>query len=87
MLLRFEQYAEICEVHLNDPAYEIVESFGVGRNKVHLTDPRTKLAVPVLNEDFALPDVSDRLIQLQCSKLSNLLSKLLAAKQLLQSDL
>ncbi len=49
-------------------------------------DPRTKRAVPVLNEDFECPDVSDRLLKLQCSRLSNLLSKLSSSKQLLPSD-
>ncbi len=82
-----DQYSEVCEVHLNDNTYQPIESFGTRCNKVHLTDPRTHLGVPVLNEDFVMPDVSDRLLRLQCSCLSNLLSKLLVVNQLMPSDM
>ncbi len=87
MLLRTDQYMEICELHLSDAAYELVESFGTGRHKVHLKDPRTKLIVDIYNQDFLLSDITDRLLKLQCSCLSNLLQKLFSSQQLLASDL
>ncbi len=86
VILQADQYGEACAVHLNDVAYEQIESFGTGTRKVHLTDPRTKLDVPILNQDFETSDVTDRLQQLQCSRLSNLLSKLSVAHQLTLGD-
>ncbi len=88
VVLRSDQYAEMCSAHLEDEAYEHVTSFGKGRHRVHCgTDPKTKLDIKVLNANFSTPDVTDRLLNLQSSRLNNLLTKLLAKKQILPSDL
>ncbi len=86
VVLFAEHYAEMCGVHLEDQAYEKVESFGKGRYKVHSTDPRTNLPVQVLNENFTTPDLLDRLQRWQCSRLKNLLAKLMSTQDIQPSD-
>ncbi len=86
VILRADHYGEVCGVHLEDSAYEQVQSFGSGRHKVHLVDPRTQLPVNLLNQHFMKPDVTDRLTKLQCAQLSDLLAKLCADHQLSPAD-
>ncbi len=86
VVLHADQYAEMCFVHLQDDAYEEVRSLGTGRHKVFLTDPKTKLDNKVLSQDFSVPDVSDRLLQLQSSKLQTLLRNLHSKKQISTAD-
>ncbi len=85
VILKADHYAEACGSHLEDEAYERVQSFGTGCYKVHLTDPRTQLDTELLNQDFGKPDVTDRLLKLQCGRLANLLKKLHASHDLLPS--
>ncbi len=38
VVLKAEHYAEMCELHLQDQAYERVETFGTGHFKVNITN-------------------------------------------------
>ncbi len=87
VVLLSEQYAEICSTHLEDDAYLCVDSFGTGRKKVAMVDPRTNRDRELLNSSFVFPDLTDRLLRLQCSQLVNLLKNLVATHDLHQSDL
>ncbi len=58
----------------------------MGRFCVHLTDPRTKRDVELLNEDYLRPDIADQLLQLQCGRLTRLLKKLSASQDMLVTD-
>ncbi len=86
VLLHANQYAELCGVHLEDQAYQLVESFGSGRFRVSLTDPRTSQNKEILNDNFLQPDVIDRLLKLQCNRLRDLLTNLAAQKEMPQTE-
>ncbi len=82
VVLHSNQYAELCSVHLEDQAYTRVKSFGSGRSKVPIMDPRTGWDREVLNDSFIDPDISDRLLKMQCCKLSDLLKTLVSTRDL-----
>ncbi len=63
-------------MHLQDPAYQKVQSFGFGRGKVVLQDKKKKISNELFSSDFVKPDPSDRLIAQQCRQLTELLSSL-----------
>ncbi len=82
VVLLSDHYAELCFCHLEDKAYKRVESFGSGRATTSMTDPTTGLDCELLNESFIKSDLSDKLLNLQCSRLSDLLKSLVASKDL-----
>ncbi len=86
VVLKADHYAKACACHLEDEAYEKVQSFGTGRSKVLLTNPRTALDFELLNQDFCENDILDHLLHMQCGRLMTLLKKLLALRDLLPSD-
>ncbi len=80
-------YAELCSVHLEDAAYIRVDAFGSGRFCIPMVDPHTHLDREIFNISFTTPDLTDRLLKLQCSQLLNLLKKLVISHDLDAKDL
>ncbi len=82
VVLDSNQYSEMCMVHLQDKAYERVTQFGSGRGTVFLRDRPGIPSEELLNECFSELDASDKLLRLQCSKLTKLLISLTKSKQM-----
>ncbi len=79
-------YTTLCIEHLSDPAYERVTSFGTGTNKVLLRDENDNSLLQFQDTDFEILDPSDKLLRLQCGRLTNLLSSLQSTDQISSED-
>ncbi len=65
-------YANMCYKHLDDSAYERIYSIGTGRNKIVIDEGPNQL----FSDSFLKPDVSDRLVGMQCHRLTNMLAQM-----------
>ncbi len=72
------QYSVMCELHLQDPAYELVKSFGRGRGKITLRNQDGSEILQFVKEDYKELDPSDRLLKMQCRKLTEMLNTMVA---------
>ncbi len=72
------QYSEMCLLHLKDPAYELVSSFGSGRAKVTLSNFPAGFSCG----DYTKPDPADRLLRYQCTQLTGILNGLVRTRDL-----
>ncbi len=87
VVLLATHYGAMCGAHLDDEAYVCVDSFGSGRHKVSMVDPKTKLDRELLNGSFTVPDVTDRLLRLQCTRLDSLLRSLASTRDVSHTEL
>ncbi len=76
VILNAIAYTTLCIEHLSDQAYEQVSAFGVGTNKVELRDANGNKLVEFSDTDFETLDPSDKLLRLQCRRLTDLLTSL-----------
>ncbi len=82
VILDSDVYAALCMLHLQDPAYELVSEFGKGRGKVILRDQRGNLLEEFSKTDFESLDPADRLLRMQCRRLTERLTALRDRKEL-----
>ncbi len=82
VVLDQNQYSEMCLMHLEDAAYEIVDSFGSGKGKVVLRDRKKDVFEQLIEEDFLSLDPYDKLLRFQCQQLTKLLNQLTNQKEL-----
>ncbi|MCP3683399.1 MAG: hypothetical protein GY861_11980, partial [bacterium] len=73
VVLDTNQYTAMCLDHLGSDAYKLVNSFGTGRNMVTLRTP-TGVVEEFIKEDFQELDPSDKLLKLQCRRLTDMLT-------------
>ncbi len=76
VVLQFTQYAELCEMHILDPAYQRIDHFGSGQERVDLGK------TPLFNEDFVESDLADHLVRQLSQKLASTLLSLAKSKDI-----
>ncbi len=69
-------YGAMCLAHLENPAYELVSSFGHSLGKVELRDSEGTILENFVDTDYSEMDSSDKRLHIQCRRLANLLSSL-----------
>ncbi len=74
VVLDTNQYTLMCLAHLECDAYELVDSFAVGRRTIVLRNKEGEVA-EFIGEDFQALDPSDELVKVQCRCLTNMLTR------------
>ncbi len=75
VVLDLNQYTSVCLAHLECDAYELVTSFRIGRTNVVLRSETDAVVEEFSSEDFKTLDPSDKLLKMQCKKLTDVLTK------------
>ncbi len=70
------QYAALCEIHLQDNAYELVDSFRMGTGQVVLRNPQGASVRDFVETTYIGMDPLDKLLRIQCRRLTDTLNSL-----------